>query len=82
MEYAKFMFKFYNHLLPNFFNNCFTNLKTIHNHNTRQKNRKEFYQKCVDTEQGEKTLYHICINVWKNVPIDIRFCNFKTFSKF
>ena len=82
MEHSKFMFKIGNHhLLPNFFNNCFTNLKTIQYYNTRQKNRKEFFQKYVNNEQGEKTLYHICINVWKNVQIDIRYGNFKTFSK-
>ena len=37
MKIAKFMFKFNNQMLPDFFNNYFTKLNNVHNHNTRQK---------------------------------------------
>ena len=36
MEFAKFAYKFYNKKLPNSFDNYFTDLKYIHNYNTRQ----------------------------------------------
>ena len=35
MEIAKFMFKFNNQMLPEFFNNYFTKLDNVHNYNTR-----------------------------------------------
>ena len=37
MEIVKFMFKFNNQMLPDFFNNCSTKLDNVHNYNTRQK---------------------------------------------
>ena len=44
MEIAKFMSKFNNQMLPDFFNNYFTKLDNVHNYNTRQKTRAEFFQ--------------------------------------
>ena len=43
MEIAKFIFKFNNQMLPDFFNNYFTKLDNVHNYNTRQKTRAEFF---------------------------------------
>ena len=44
MEFAKFIFKYSNNMLPNSFNNYFIKLKNIHNYNTRQKSRNEYFQ--------------------------------------
>ena len=38
IEIAKFMFKFNNQMLPDFFNNYFAKLDNVHNYNTKQKN--------------------------------------------
>ena len=43
MEIAKFMFKFYNKMLPNSFESYFTKLDSIHSYNTRQKSTNEFF---------------------------------------
>ena len=43
MEFAKFMFKYSNNMLPNFFKNHFIKLENIHNYNTRQKTRNEYF---------------------------------------
>ena len=43
MEFAKFMFKYSNNMLPNSFNNHFIKLENIHNYNTRQKTRNEYF---------------------------------------
>ena len=43
MEIAKFMFKFYNKMLPNSFDSYFTKLDSIHSYNTRQKSTNEFF---------------------------------------
>ena len=43
MEIAKFMFKFYNEVLPNLFDSYFTKLDSTHSYNTRQKRTNEFW---------------------------------------
>ena len=43
MEYAKFLFRYSNSMLPNYLNSCFTSLDSIHHHYTRQKSKKDFF---------------------------------------
>ena len=76
MEYAKFMFKFNNKLLPEPFNSYFTKLDNVH---IRQKQCNEYYQ-FYTSESGKKTLHHICLNVWKNIPSEYRHCSFSAFK--
>ena len=57
------MFIFNNQMLPDFFNTFFTKLDNVHNYNTRQKNRAEFFQYSVASESRMKTLHHIGIKV-------------------
>ena len=68
MEFAKFMFKFNNKMLPESFDCYFTKLDNIHKHNTRQKHRNECYQFHTSSESRKKTLQYICLNVSKNIP--------------
>ena len=81
MEFAKFANKFYNKKLPNSFDNYFTDLKYIHNYNTRQKDRSNFYHRYVRSETGRKKLQHICVNVWENISLQSRNCSFVIFKK-
>ena len=80
MEFAKFMFKFNNKMLPESFDCYFTKLDNIHKHNTRQKHRNEYYQFHTSSESGKKTLQYICLNVWKNIPKEYRHCSFLLFK--
>ena len=52
MEFVKFAFKFSNNMLPRYFNNYFRSLKTIHDHNTRQKAKKDFFLYICSNEMG------------------------------
>ena len=54
MKIAKFMFKFNNQILPDFFNIYFTKLDNVHNYNTRQKTRAEVFQYSVASESRKK----------------------------
>ena len=54
MEFAKFIFKYSNNMLPNSFNNYFIKLENIHNYNTRQKSRNEYFQTSFGNETGKK----------------------------
>ena len=56
MKFAKFMFKYSNNTLPNSFNNYFIKLENIHNNNTGQKSRNEYFQTSFDTETGKKNI--------------------------
>ena len=43
MEFAKFLCKFKNQMLPHFFNNYFTKLDDVHGYNTRRKTPVKFF---------------------------------------
>ena len=73
MEYAKFIFIFNNYMLPDFFNYYITKLDSVHIYNTKQKKRNNFFQFRVSSESVRKTLHHICLIVWMNVPT--KFCH-------
>ena len=63
MEIAKFIFKFNNQMLPEFFNNYFTKLDNVHNYNIRQKSQAEFFQYFGASESRRKTLHYIGLKV-------------------
>ena len=62
MEFAKFTFKYSNNMLPNSFNHYFIKLEDIHNYNTRQKSRNEYFQSSFGTKTGKKTLHWLGLN--------------------
>ena len=65
IEFAKFMFKYNNRLLPPSFNNYFMKLDVglIHYYNTRQKVTSEFFQPFIASETGKKSLQHIGLKI-------------------
>ena len=82
MEFAKFMFKFNNNILPTSFNNYFLKLDKVHNYNTRQTSRNVYFQSFVGSETGRKTLHHICLQLWRDIPQTHRHCSFSKFKKY
>lgn len=82
MEFAKFMYKFNNQMLPNSFDNYFIKLETVHSYNTRQKQRNEYFQSYFGSELGKKTLQYICLHVWKQIPQEYRHCSLIKFKKY
>ena len=69
-------------MLLAFFNNCFTKLNNVHNYNTKQKTRTKVFQYFVVSESRRKTLHHIGLKVWKNVPKEFCHCPFPTLEKY
>ena len=43
MEYVKFLFRFNNNMLPDYFKNYFVKLETIHRYHTCQKTKKDLF---------------------------------------
>ena len=63
MVYAKFIFKFKNHILPNSFRQYFAKLHSEHIYNTKQKQRNKLFQFRISNESERKALHHICANM-------------------
>ena len=82
MEFAKFIFKYSNNMLLNSFNNHFIKLENMHNYNTRQKTRNEYFQTFFGTGTEKKTLHHFGLNEWKSIPQEYRQCSFIKLKKF
>ena len=54
MEFAKFMYKYENHMLPSSFDNYFIKLESILNYSTRQKSAGGFFIARLVVSLGEK----------------------------
>ena len=59
MEFAKFMFKFNNNMLPTFFNNYFLKLDKVHNYNTGQKLARIFPIFCLFGDREKDASSHL-----------------------
>ena len=81
LECAKFMYKFENGLLPISFNNYFTNLKSIHPYNTRYKVKSKFFLPRFRRNYGKKTLQYVGIQIWSEVPQEIKSRTYVSFKK-
>ena len=80
IEFAKFMFKFNNKMLPESSHSYFTKFDYVHKHLTMQQHRNEYYQFYTYSESGKKTFHYICLKVWKNIPKEYRHCSFSAFK--
>ena len=58
LELGKFCFKFDNNLLPTFFNNYFTDLHSIHSHNTRNSTNR-FFLNTQNNKAGYTTINYL-----------------------
>ena len=67
LEFAKFIFKFINNMLPSSFNNHFIDLNKIHKHHTRQIG--SYYHHPFNSEFGRKRLQHMCLQEWESIPL-------------
>ena len=80
LEFAKFIFKFKNNMLPSSFNNYFIDLNKVHKHNTRQKSIGSYYHHSFNSEFGRKRLQHICLQEWETIPLAQKECSFSRFK--
>ena len=65
MEYAKILHRFVHNMLLDYFKNYLDDLGTVHQHNTRQKEKKKnFFHTYARTEWGKKRLQCAALEVW------------------
>ena len=71
LELAKFMYKFFNKLLPETFSSYFTLSKNIHLHNTRNIQNKLFVPR-TQKNIGQKSISFMGTQLWNTIPQQIR----------
>ena len=79
-EFAKFIFKFKNNMLPLSFNNYFVDLNKVHKHNIRQKSVGGYYHHAFDSEFGRKRSHHACLKEWESILLAQKNCAFAEFK--
>ena len=85
IEFAKFMYKYNNHLLPPSFHNYFTKLDVIHHYNTRQQLTSKVLQPFIASETGKKSLQHIgkkSLKYGKTFPKNFSTAPFSSLKKY
>ena len=80
-EHAKFLFRFNNNILPDYFKNYFVKLETIHHYHTRQKTKQDFFHTFARTEWGRKIIQRKVLNVWKKISLELKSCSFQKFKQ-
>ena len=75
-----FVYKYQRKLLPNLFNNFFTHLSNVHDHNTR--NNEGFFVPYSRTECYKKLIRFTGVNFWNKIHTKInRNCTYQTYKK-
>ena len=80
-----FMYKYINNMTPGVFDNFFSNISDIHQHNTRNATQKLFYITFLGTTRGQKTFTYCGPHVWnflfKNIDPNCPIGSFKRLSR-
>ena len=76
IEHTKFLFRFSNNMLPDYFKNYFVKLETLHYYHIRQKTQKRFFSHFCSHRMGRKVIQRKGLNVWKKIPSELKCCLF------
>ena len=77
----KFTHLWHKGLLPNIFQNIFKYANTVHNYNTRYAANQNLYKSKVRTNIGKQRISFVAIDLWKDLPSDLKDLNVFLFSK-
>ena len=77
----KFTHLWHKGLLPNIFQNIFKYANTVHNYNTRYAANQNLYKSKVRTNIGKQRISSVAIDLWKDLPSDLKDLNVFLFSK-
>ena len=72
LEIAKFMYKYTNNKLPSNFLHYFTNLASIHFHNTRLKSSSRLFLPRTEEMIGYRALLFSGVKIWRNLSLDLK----------
>ena len=72
LNIALFMYKFHNRILPSCFSSLFTQLNTIHYHNTRLAKKESYYLPKVRTNYGIFNIRYQGPKTWNSLPEDLK----------
>jgi len=78
---AKFMYSFYNGGLPNYFDNLFAEIASIHQYQTRLVSLQKYYLPRMKTSLGQLSLKYIGPKIWSNIPEKLKSSSPYSFGK-
>ena len=82
LEICKFMFRFKHDLLPNVFSKYFSKHNSIHNYNTRNTSKSNYFLPRKKKTIGQRTLQYRGVKYWNELPDLIKSsCHIYAFSK-
>jgi len=68
LSVAKFMCSFYKGGLPNYFDNYFAEIASVHKYQTRLASLQKYYLTRMKTSLGQLSLKYIGPKIWSNIP--------------
>ena len=80
-EVGKFMYLNDIKALPQIFENYFLSLNLAHNYNTRSKSNKNYFLNFVRTNSGKNSLRFKGVQLWNNIPSNLKSFSFFRFKK-
>lgn len=81
LHILKFVHKWHKGLLPNTFNNIFTQAKNVHAYNTRYATKGNLYKPRVRTNIGKQSLSYTGSNIWADLPYELKILSVLSFDK-
>ena len=82
LEICKFMFRFKYDLLPNVFSKYFSKHNSIHNYNTKNTSKSNYFSPRKQKTVGLRTLQYRGVKYWNELPDLIKSsCHIYAFSK-
>ena len=70
LSVGKFMYSYYNKLLPNYFDEYFIPISSFHSHSTRPATSNNLYLPRVNSSSGKCSLTFVGPKVWSSIPKD------------
>ena len=78
---ALFVYNFYSNKLPESFDSFFTEVRAVHNYNTRFASKTTFYISKARTNFGKFKIKYIGAKVWNSIDESIKKLNLRQFKK-
>jgi len=75
------MYRLHNEMKTVFNHKNFVQIDDCHEHNTRQRNNKNYYVHRARTKIGQRSLSVVGIKIWNDIPKEMKKLNYYKFKK-
>jgi len=75
------MYTYHNKSLPEIFESYFLPMEQANNYNTRSKSKQNYFLNSAKTNSGKNSIKHFGIQIWNQIPSEIKSYSFYRFKK-